>query len=1152
MRITRLDLLRYGKFTDARLALPGAAQDFHLIVGPNEAGKSTLRSAIQDLLFGIETRSRYSFLHGYNEMRLGALIEQGDSSLDFIRSKARSKTLQTADGAALPDSALTPYLGQIERSFFDQMFGLNHERLVKGGQEILSASNDVGQILFQAASGIGSLGSIRDQLEQEADGLWAPRRSDKRAYYMAASELEQAEAALKQATVRTKDWQDASSAVASMTDKLKAARESYGKLDQERVQLERVRRIAPMLSTLGMIERQWAELGTVIVLPVNAAEQLEQAEHEAAIANTSLILFQAQTTELSEKIAALHADQSFLACSADIEALAATRQQLRNFETDIAKREVEIRLLWQDVREAALQLGWPLETEEALGKRLPGSLVRSTMDSLVRRHEALAQALSAAQEALRSREEEIKTIDAEIGLLPDTDIPVALIDALARARSLGDVAAQEKRLETQIGRLQRDLEAAELELGSWSPGLDSLRRLLPPTQDETNALIKLNADLALTAATTCERSADTLAEIEALQMEIAHYKAAHQPVTLDDVTQGRSQRDTTWQAIKLGTLTLVAAAPGYEQAVAEADGLSDKRHDKAQEASELQGRLDHLQRLQQQRAELSSREQANALQLAQFAQSWKERVSSVGLPGLPLLSMSEWRTARERVLSAAGALAEAQSVQKDAALTVADTQADLLLALQATQPDAHKLKLSALILLADGLVTAATRAQERRNTLATQKRRAAVAMPELSNRVAQAQTALTAWQADLDKNLALAHLPPDTQIGTVTAALAQFEHMHQQLQKIRETRGTRIDMMRRDLDNFATVAQAIAADIAPDLAAESATHISLGLDAQLKQHAAAAQELARLKSELDKATAQANTASAKIAAAKASLEPLLRLSGTTNNDELRGAAVNSDRLRSLTTEMDQAVKLLLNAGDGLDREELASEFAATDANAIASSLADIKRQTDEVVAQQNSLSGALTSAEAVLQQIAGQGEAARAESQRQEALAKMANALERYIKVFTAAKLLRWSIEKFRETKQGPMLARASEVFMGLTQAAFSKLVVDYESEPLKLSGQRATGEMVEIEGMSEGTRDQLYLALRLAALELHLEQTVALPFIADDLFINYDDGRAKSGLQALAKLSESTQVIFLSHHEHLVPVAQSVFGDKLNVVRLG
>jgi hypothetical protein len=39
---------------------------------------------------------------------------------------------------------------------------------------------------------------------------------------------------------------------------------------------------------------------------------------------------------------------------------------------------------------------------------------------------------------------------------------------------------------------------------------------------------------------------------------------------------------------------------------------------------------------------------------------------------------------------------------------------------------------------------------------------------------------------------------------------------------------------------------------------------------------------------------------------------------------------------------------------------------------------------------------------------------------------------------------------------------------------------------------------------------------------------------------------------EALAKLSEMTQVIFLSHHAHLVPLAQSVFGDRLNVVSLG
>jgi len=1151
MRITRLDLLRYGKFTDKSVSLPSAAKDFHLIVGPNEAGKSTLRNAVQDLLFGIETRSRYNFLHPHSEMRLGALIEHGDDRLDFIRTKARSKTLQASTGTLLPDNTLTPFLGQIDRSFFDQMFGLNHERLVTGGQEILSASNDIGQILFQAAAGIGNLGEIRDRLEAEADKLWAKRKSNDREYYIASAELDQAEAALKQATVRTKDWQEARTKVDQIGDDLKLAKEQYRTLEQERIQLERVRRVAPMLTTLAELERQLAELGVVISLPEHATEQLAHAEHEIAIATPSLILFEKQAAELQEKIEQLHPDESILARATDIEALSEMRQQLRNHESDIGKREAEIHVLWQTVEESMRQLGWPMECEDAVVQRLPGSLVRSAIDNLIRRHEALAQALSTAEETHRSREEEAKVINAEIAVLPATEIPVTLIDALATARLLGDVTAQEKRFETQVGRLKRELEATALELGTWNPGTDELRKLLPPTQDETNALIKGRNDLELTASTTKERLAEANAEVQTLQLEISQYKAAHHPVTLADVQLARTSRDSTWQAIKTGALSLKESAPSYEKEVAESDTLSDKRHDKAQEETELQSRLDRLQRLQQQMADLESRMQENTAALNRLDQDWDARIKAIGLAGMSLLRINEWQSVRERVLSAADALVEAQSSQEDFMGSVAQARTALTDAMLAIKPEARKLNLPALILLADEVVNAATRAQERRSTLVTQKTRAEAAIPELNNRVAQAQAAIDTWRAELQKNLALAHLPPDANIGTITGALDLFERMNQQLQKIRDLRVNRIDMMRRDLKDFADTAKSLATDIAPIIAKEPAAQIALNLDSRLKQELSASQELGRLKAELEKAVEQANAARNRNTDAKASLEPLLHLSGAIDNDGLRAAITSSDSLRSLTSDINQSVKQLFQAGDGLNREALESEFGAIDGATISIRLSEIKLQIDEVVGQQNRLSGELNSAEAALGKIAGQDEAARAESQRQEALARMSNATERYIKVYTAAKLLRWSIERFRESKQGPMLARASEIYCGLTQRAFDRLVVDYESEPLKLSGQRATGELVDIEGMSEGTRDQLYLALRLAALELHLEQTVPLPFIADDLFINYDDGRAKAGLEALAKLSEMTQVIFLSHHEHLVSVAQSVFGERLNVVIL-
>lgn len=1151
MRITRLDLLRYGKFTDISVSLPSSAKDFHLIVGPNEAGKSTLRNAIQDLLFGIETRSRYNFLHPHSEMRLSALIEHGVNTLDFIRTKARTKTLQTSTGSFLPDNALTPFLGQIDRVFFDQMFGLDHERLVTGGQEILSASNDIGQILFQAAAGIGNLGDIRDRLEDEADKLWAKRKSNDREYYIASAELEQAEVALKQATVRTKDWQEARALVDRIGEEFKLARERFQALEQERIQLERVRRVAPMVSTLAELERQRAELGEVVLLPENAADLLASAEHEITIATQSLNLFEKQAAELQEKIGALQPDKSLLARALDIEALSEMRQQLRNHESDIGKREEEIRGLWQTVEEAVRQLGWREEGEEAVANRLPGSLVRTAIDNLLRRHEALAQSLSTAEETLRSREDEIKTINAEIAALPSTEIPVTLIDALTMARSLGDVATQEKRIEMQVVRLKRDLEVKSLELGKWNPGTDNLRKLLLPTQDETNALIKRRSELELTASTINGRVAEVNAEIQSLQLEISQYKATHHPVTLTDVQQVRTSRDSTWQSIKTGAITLKDASTGYEREVGDSDALSDKRHDNAQEETELQSQLDQLQRLQLQMADFESRLQENAQALTSLDQKWEVRIKAIGLAGMPLLQVNDWRSARDRVLSGADALVEAESSQDDFVESVAHASAALTEAMLAIKPEAKNLNLSALILLADEVVKAATRNQERRNILATQKIRAEAAIPDLKNRVVQTQTAIDTWRANLQKNLALAHLPPDADIGTLEGALTLFERMDQHLQKIRDIRVNRINMMHRDLKDFSDAAKSLAADIAPEIAQDSPAQITLTIASRLKDESFASQELARLKIELETATSQGNAASSRIAEARTSLEPLLRMSGAMSNGELPTAIERSDRLRMLSSEIAQTIKRLLQAGDGFDREALESEFDTIEASTISIRLSEIKLKIDEVVGQQNRLSGELNSAEAALGKIAGQEEAARAESQRQEALARMSNAVERYIKVYTAAKLLRWSIERFRESKQGPMLTRASEIFRGVTCGAFNRLVVDYESEPLKLSGQRATEEFVDIEGMSEGTRDQLYLALRLAALELHLEQVVPLPFIADDLFINYDDGRAKAGLEALAKLSEITQVIFLSHHEHLVHVARSVFGERLNVINL-
>jgi uncharacterized protein YhaN len=61
---------------------------------------------------------------------------------------------------------------------------------------------------------------------------------------------------------------------------------------------------------------------------------------------------------------------------------------------------------------------------------------------------------------------------------------------------------------------------------------------------------------------------------------------------------------------------------------------------------------------------------------------------------------------------------------------------------------------------------------------------------------------------------------------------------------------------------------------------------------------------------------------------------------------------------------------------------------------------------------------------------------------------------------------------------------------------------------------------------------------LRLAALEHFVETTEAMPLIADDVLINFDDERARATLAVLAEFSKRTQVILFTHHSRIREMA--------------
>lgn len=151
----------------------------------------------------------------------------------------------------------------------------------------------------------------------------------------------------------------------------------------------------------------------------------------------------------------------------------------------------------------------------------------------------------------------------------------------------------------------------------------------------------------------------------------------------------------------------------------------------------------------------------------------------------------------------------------------------------------------------------------------------------------------------------------------------------------------------------------------------------------------------------------------------------------------------------------------------------------------------------------------------------------------------------RFLRLRLATHLLETQIEQFRKQNQGPLLQKSGVAFQAITRGAFSGLGAEFNADDVPiLMGIRADQTKVPIEGLSDGTRDQLYLALRLAALDHYLEEHEPMPLILDDLLITFDNERTMAILPQLADLAKRTQILLFTHHEHLVELCRQTLGE--------
>ncbi|MDR0869703.1 MAG: AAA family ATPase [Planctomycetaceae bacterium] len=128
----------------------------------------------------------------------------------------------------------------------------------------------------------------------------------------------------------------------------------------------------------------------------------------------------------------------------------------------------------------------------------------------------------------------------------------------------------------------------------------------------------------------------------------------------------------------------------------------------------------------------------------------------------------------------------------------------------------------------------------------------------------------------------------------------------------------------------------------------------------------------------------------------------------------------------------------------------------------------------------------------------------------------------------------------YERERQPRTLAEASEVLRKLTDGKYQRIWTPLGEETLMLDDNK--GDTFNIAWLSRGTREQIFVALRLALASEFARHGSMLPMILDDIFVNFDTKRATAAAQLLLEFAATgRQIILLTCHEHICRIFQKL-----------
>ncbi len=270
-------------------------------------------------------------------------------------------------------------------------------------------------------------------------------------------------------------------------------------------------------------------------------------------------------------------------------------------------------------------------------------------------------------------------------------------------------------------------------------------------------------------------------------------------------------------------------------------------------------------------------------------------------------------------------------------------------------------------------------------------------------------------------------------------------------------------------------------------------------------------------------------------------QQLMEQCGVVDLDELKSLVKRSKRAKVLRRERGDAVKRIAKL---LENQTSPREVAQQlDSDRFLTRLKKMESKHESINRHLQSLQQRRTELTESNSSLISRRDVSSKRIELSEVESRIQRGLDQWQVFATTSAMLDEVRQAYESDRQPETLAEASGYLQLLTRGRYTRIWTPFGETSLSVNDKH--GKALPVEVLSRGTREQVFLSLRMALVANYGRRGAKLPLILDDVFVNFDRDRAEAAAETIRQFSlQGHQVLVFTCHQHIREIFEQLEVD--------